>query len=1028
MSLKKPITEGEQTTISTLCNELINYQGVIDYCRKGALKTEERIFALGRYRFFLLRRGKSGKLMRDHHLYQIEELQMLESENKMVIRTKTDDPKQTLTFELITDGLNSLKSILQAIRLAYTKISKGFPEVGKMKLNVAQAYMNPGQHPNESDCGGFVEIYKAFCDFCRVPASAQVVNYVHDKLVHFKRNVAAKDWKDDSCFELHLNEIVGALGDPSTYPELAFSLTPFFAALQHNYFFRTLKVRNNVNRKDVLQLLSDCLKSNACLTRLDIESDTSGGSIVGIGEALRNNKASAVQAILLRNNPSSLAERGVVSLSKGLEELPRALTRLDLSGSGVTDRALLSLIYSFEKNYGMSLALEHLNLSRNYFDDAGTTSLANWLLAMGSNSNLITLKLSYCGNPNLQLLTRGVRGLPKITKWDLSGNRVDQNVMPLLTQLLENSQSLTNINLTATCLNNENIFTLLTAFFSNKKTISHKIGLGKNNLNYYNSSNRKFNYEFIPRALTERVNRLEKLDLSDNQLKQGHLLGILLALYGHPYLKSLSLSNSFAEAIKGQDKIASAISTLVWSTPTLQDLNLNGGFTLQLIELFVQGISNNGSLKRLDLSNNKLGDAAATFLTAFIRSNRALKVLRLENVGLSLLAWQTLAGALKTNKSLTSFHDSFPWSDYDLISKQLGSDALSLDLLRTIMRSITTSLHDNDYLLKASISVVAAAAPPTSTTATNGTGATPNATASTLNGTVTPPAPPSQGPKRKVVTTAQKTAAGTAGSSGAPAKKKVIKKVISSATAAALRNSASALSTSSTTKATVTTGPTSVATPGTETSGSTSTLSTVGEESLNSQASKLSPVPMAPSSAPAPLLVALAPEEEPETPQQTEEPVLPTEAGTETSLADLEFPQVFSEKESALTTKVEENSEEFTSISLDDLETQVPPRIVPAASVPAHLLEKSKQLQPQELGLTEDIPLVDDSSDSSSVFPAEFPPIENLLDRSLDRSLDISSDEESKSDDEEENAKEEVEAAQPKLAFSDDESFGFPNE
>eukprot|EP01103_Thecamoeba_quadrilineata_P020193 TRINITY_DN853_c0_g1_i5.p1 TRINITY_DN853_c0_g1~~TRINITY_DN853_c0_g1_i5.p1 ORF type:complete len:140 (+),score=27.38 TRINITY_DN853_c0_g1_i5:17-436(+) len=139
MSLKKPITEGEQTTISTLCNELINYQGVIDYCRKGALKTEERIFALGRYRFFLLRRGKSGKLMRDHHLYQIEELQMLESENKMVIRTKTDDPKQTLTFELITDGLNSLKSILQAIRLAYTKISKGFPEVGKMKLNVAQA-------------------------------------------------------------------------------------------------------------------------------------------------------------------------------------------------------------------------------------------------------------------------------------------------------------------------------------------------------------------------------------------------------------------------------------------------------------------------------------------------------------------------------------------------------------------------------------------------------------------------------------------------------------------------------------------------------------------------------------------------------------------------------------------------------------------------------------------------------------------------------------------------------------------------
>eukprot|EP01103_Thecamoeba_quadrilineata_P002834 TRINITY_DN126_c0_g2_i1.p1 TRINITY_DN126_c0_g2~~TRINITY_DN126_c0_g2_i1.p1 ORF type:complete len:899 (+),score=195.85 TRINITY_DN126_c0_g2_i1:722-3418(+) len=474
--------------------------------------------------------------------------------------------------------------------------------------------------------------------------------------------------------------------------------TALFAALRYNTHFRTLQIKKN-SRREVLVLLFNTLKTNNCLSRLIVESDNSNSTFVGIGEALRQNKESAVQILQFANNPITMGEKGVINLSKGLEELPRALTHLDLSNCGVNDKGLSNLIYSFEKNYGMSLALQHLNLSQNKFEDEGSSALSNWLTAMNGNSMLEVLKLSSCGNINLMMVSRGVSLITRLREWDISGNKIIDGTVHLVCSVLESSNTLKQLNVSGCQLANETAYSLMAAFFANKKLHGISLDLSKNHFNNWTPANKK-PMELLPRSFSERVADLWELNLSDLHLKDVHLVAIVQSLYNHPSLQRIVLSNSLDSTVGPTDRIASALSALVWSTPSLRSLILAGGFPGKTLPVFLQGISHNGTLKELDLSNNQLRDVGALSVAEFLRENKSIEELRLENNTIGLAGWHAIGSAMRTNRSLVRFHKSFPWNDYDriLMSVALAAQASSSSLNVGAVVAAVTSTTANGYL------------------------------------------------------------------------------------------------------------------------------------------------------------------------------------------------------------------------------------------------------------------------------------------------------------------------------------------
>lgn len=67
-----------------------------------------------------------------------------------------------------------------------------------------------------------------------------------------------------------------------------------------------------------------------------------------------------------------MGNKGLMSLSEPLQYWNHCLKVLDISYCHVSDKGLVPLVYALEKNYGMSLSIEVLNLSGNNLDKNGS--------------------------------------------------------------------------------------------------------------------------------------------------------------------------------------------------------------------------------------------------------------------------------------------------------------------------------------------------------------------------------------------------------------------------------------------------------------------------------------------------------------------------------------------------------------------------------------------------------------------------------------------------------------------------------
>lgn len=137
------------------------------------------------------------------------------------------------------------------------------------------------------------------------------------------------------------------------------------------------------------------LETNRTLTRIVLSDLKTEQSFVPIGKALATNAGVYIYIFILfaltlifsldnivtciNLSQNKIGFQSLVALCDGFAKLTHGLTRLDLSKCDLPPKGIEMLFNAFERNFGMSLTLEHLDLSYNRFSDTGSIALASWL-------------------------------------------------------------------------------------------------------------------------------------------------------------------------------------------------------------------------------------------------------------------------------------------------------------------------------------------------------------------------------------------------------------------------------------------------------------------------------------------------------------------------------------------------------------------------------------------------------------------------------------------------------------------------
>lgn len=480
---------------------------------------------------------------------------------------------------------------MRHIRNAYKEISLFFPEDQLMQgigatstTTTTQSnlwiilihFLEPGV------ANGFMDVYKAYCNYYRSPAHNEFMHHVTDLV-------------ERGSIELDLTECPGM--EPKS--DITIDLVPVFAALRFNTHFRSVRIEHA--RKEVIQLVSRLLSVNTFITKVSISAGADEKSFLELSKVLQANQNHAVQVLQLTNN--SIGNKGMIAMSEALQVWPHALRVLDLSNSHIHAKGMVSLIVSFENLFGMSLSIEELRLDGNSLDKEGANALESWFSHVKSYSGLKILSLA---NANLNVsLVPSLRSLSHLVELNLAGNKIDGGEgCRTLAFVCENSSSLRKLNLSETGLNRESLEPIVEAIIGNLKINGIKLYIAGNDL-----GPKGFAYmaSVLPRV------SLSVLDLSNMKMKEKHFTDLIEAATKAEKLEELIISkvmskNSKTTASKSTVPIVVALSILPSENKSLKRLNLSDGFGRIHILPFLEGLQKNESLEALNISNNQLGD------------------------------------------------------------------------------------------------------------------------------------------------------------------------------------------------------------------------------------------------------------------------------------------------------------------------------------------------------------------------------------------------------------------------------------
>ena len=493
----------------------------------------------------------------------------------------------------------------------------------------------------EPIAGGVLEAYQAQCNYFGAYYSRDLARMIEG--MYERRS-----------FDLDLSRCP-MVEDPEV-------MLPLVGALRHCTYFLSLVLTECSGNQQVLLMLSNVVRFNSTLTKIELANMDSPGSFENFGNSLLANRDHAIQVLDISD--SKIPYYGAKAISLALTEFQHSLCVLSLRNCHLSLRSLEELFYCFKNNYGMSLSIQQLDLSQNRLGSRGSALLGNWINHGRDDLSLQHLYLRSC-ELSYVLIGRGLVFVPRLRSLDVSGNKLSSADVQLMTLWIETSKSLQSLDLSNCGLSSEQVGKILSVMLTNQRLMDVRVHLDNNNLK------KESDDHYILEALA-RGSTIHTLTLSDNRFKASTLTTILDTLHTHKMLHTLVLDRCYKSLGSPQDGntlVLDALVRLVNSSPNIRALSIAGGFG-EIASRFVNQLKRNGSLEELDISDNGLDDVGLASMVGSLRANSSLSFLDIDGNRILYSGFQALLQVFSVNRTLHTV--PFPWSDYKKARQKFG--------------------------------------------------------------------------------------------------------------------------------------------------------------------------------------------------------------------------------------------------------------------------------------------------------------------------------------------------------------------
>eukprot|EP01122_Echinamoeba_exundans_P003474 TRINITY_DN13571_c0_g1_i1.p1 TRINITY_DN13571_c0_g1~~TRINITY_DN13571_c0_g1_i1.p1 ORF type:complete len:936 (+),score=162.63 TRINITY_DN13571_c0_g1_i1:94-2901(+) len=600
---------------------------------KKKLKFSKRVVVISKYRIFIFKKNmimKGISLERDILLLDLLEIGS-NGETEVATFTFTKD-----VYIGIRDS--QIGELVRAVRSSYRAITWGRPDELSYKITYPNDRLYQLDAFSPGPANGFIPAYLARCNAKKIVPKQLLIQLVED--------LDAKD-----CRELDLTMCAGIESNKSS---LAIEFETVGQALSNNTYFTSLII-DGVLQQDALLGFVIAIKSNRTLAKVILRG--TGADCPGdIGDILALNNGHQLQ--VLDFSQSVFTSTAIVSLAKALRNFQHRLKVLNFANAQLSPRSITALVHAFRGNWGLSLAIEELDLSGNKTDTESATLLLDFLTLMKENCSLRRLGLAGLGitcSASRNSLFPALKAIPSLEYIDISENTFKEVPPEHWTDLGTSLKSVRTLKVAKAGLTPDQLIQLTACTAANPGISDISLDVSDNEIGTKGASQFA---DILKRSVSLRI-----LNISGTGIRSKGALQILECL--PQSLTTLIMDRNFGAAGDAA-KMANKLGTL-WAThPGLSTISVAGDEKYRMKESmvpFLNELAKNDALTDLNISNNGLGDTGFAALATAMRTNTKLRYLKSDGNKVSYSGFQALRSALLYNQHHTLEGWDWPVSD-----------------------------------------------------------------------------------------------------------------------------------------------------------------------------------------------------------------------------------------------------------------------------------------------------------------------------------------------------------------------------
>jgi len=565
-------------------------------CIPKSKNLEDALLVLGMNRIYVFSHGKADS---DFPLLDLQEMSSPTSTYvTLTFGNSVSKNTSELKFRPCSTASFDIHVFLLTLRNNWQSLFVGAPS-DTLKITIPQeerlkALVNSFQYPNlEDGCGGFVSAYQAYCDYFNVPP---LEDFIWDM-----ENLFANNYIRDFI----LSECVRK----DKYPND--EMKCFMLCLAHNTWFSSIVADNQKLGNETALQLVNVFRTNRQVKALKLSNVGATAPVfLALAENILANPSCALNWINISLN--SLDDKSVEKLGTALEKLS-SLVHLDISGCGISKKAMPSLLDSLHKSTAICSSLEFLDISNNSLDSVDASRQLGLLL--GKVKALRELNMANTSTNFLNVLAAFEKS--PLISLNISDTKLTPKTQDDVTDFLKRSPLLqtlimVNVNVSPIQLND-----ILTTHAS-----------------------------------------LKLLDISDTDFGDEGVLALseFLALRPEvaPKLAELSLNRIFPKRTKDRIQAIGALTNLLESRP-ITALRMRGGPKSQLkadLVPLVFGLINNDKLVLLDVAGNQCGDGLPVAFAKVLQHNHTIQTLYWDDNGTTMAGLRSFKIGLARNNSI----------------------------------------------------------------------------------------------------------------------------------------------------------------------------------------------------------------------------------------------------------------------------------------------------------------------------------------------------------------------------------------